>query len=494
MKSNFVSTSPNPASQALERIPRGLWLRLAMSYGILGTVAIYWAPEARPDEWYAHGIWCLVGLGVALATLTRAFRQGFGVILSDHRLMFLAAFSLYFLFGASLLAVGPAVQAEVSLRYYPIVAGDALLVDGLNGLGFGIALLVSALTPARWFATQARTAAAKAARIPAHVVISVFLFAGIAVSLYVIPFELQEQGILPGLLYNAKQLSLVAVFLAVAYRGKSETAMRALGLGLAGLSSFAGILGFSKTAALVPLAVAVGAMAMRFSSRKVLPFGLAVLVAGYLTLGNLVNYGRNAIRHYGGGVSLEQRWVYLRDGWRESLELSDDDAEYSPWARLCYVPAQAAAINFQNAGHGGDGLSLMFWVLVPRVLFPDKPEITKTSTEFHSKITGQEGSAMGSGIFCSGYYHGGWWGFLLASVLCGWILAQTSAIARSVLENGALIMLPFALMGVLIAFRIDGDFVSDYFGVFVFIAYPLLATSLFLDGRALAGRPAPSES
>ena len=75
-------------------------------------------------------------------------------------------------------------------------------------------------------------------------------------------------------------------------------------------------------------------------------------------------------------------------------------------------------------------------------------------------------------------------------MLCGWILAQTSAIARAVHARQAAILLPWSLLGMFIAFRIDGDFVPDYAGVFMFILYPLLAAGLLVP--AVSDRPTPA--
>jgi hypothetical protein len=68
---------------------------------------------------------------------------------------------------------------------------------------------------------------------------------------------------------------------------------------------------------------------------------------------------------------------------------------------------------------------------------------------------------------------------MLVSILCGWILSQTSAIAQAVLNRRAMLLAPLALLGVFIAFRVDGDFLVDYFGAFVFILY-LLVPAAFL--------------
>lgn len=453
------------------------WIRLAIAYLVLGGAAFVLEPIADPDGWWLHGLWCGVGLALALPTLVRGVLSGFNLVLTDHRLMFLGSFSVYFLFGAALLAAGPELQVQAALTYYPINAKDALRVDAVNGLGFGLALMTASMASSQFMAMQARRAATRTARMPAQVVIALFLVIGLAASFYILSFDLGfSQGVVPGVVRNAGKLSLVAVFLATAYRGKNEAVLRSLGSVITLVLAMIGALEFSKTDTLLPCTALVAGLSVRFGPRKVLPLGLALLVAGFLVLGNLVPYGRASVG-YQGAANLWERGQMLMNGWEDTKNYSDEQ-RYSPWARLCYTPPQAAALDFWDAGTGGDGFLLLPWVFVPRLFAADKPEITRTGREFHQKITGQDSSSTGQGVFASGYYSGGWWGLLAASVLCGWILAQTLAIARVIIAADAALILPLALLGIYIAFRIDGDFVSDYIGAFVFILYPLLAMSL----------------
>jgi hypothetical protein len=76
---------------------------------------------------------------------------------------------------------------------------------------------------------------------------------------------------------------------------------------------------------------------------------------------------------------------------------------------------------------------------------------------------------------------------VLASVLCGFIVAQTSAIARVMYEHRAVLLVPLAMLGMFIAFRIDGDFVPDYLGAFMFILYPLVGAAVFLKVFSIRG-------
>jgi len=473
-------TTPSPDALPplqLDVIPRRYWVKIACAFIVLGVWALWAAPTVNPEDWWVHGAWCLVGLAVAAPTAFRALRMDFGQVLTDHRLMFLSSFALYFLFGAAMVTFGNEVEVDSVVGHFPIGAPEALRVDGMNGVGFGLALLTAAFSRGRWLGAQAEKTAVVVSRVPATWVITSLLVVGGGAAYYLLTFDLGwRTGIPAGLFRNLAQLVLVAIFLSASHRGDRERPLRLFGVLVALGLAFTNTLMFSKSGALLPLASLVAGLAMRFGSRRVLPIGLAVLVGGFIILGNLTIQSR--ITTYSSYTqSMVERVVTLWDAWAFSEDLLEEDS-YSYWGRLCYVPTAAAGLAFRDEGNGGDGLRLMWWVAVPRFLAPRKPEITKTGWELYEKITGHNTSNDGQGIFASGYYHGGWFGLVLASVVCGWIVAQTSAIARVIYLRRALLMLPMSLLGLFIAFRIDGDFVSDYLGAFMFILYPILAAAV----------------
>ena len=464
----------------VDTIPQRRWKRLAVSFLVLGASAWLLGPRADPDRWWMHGLFCGVGLAVAIPTLAQAFRRGFVVVFTDHRMIFLAAFSLYFLFGAALLAVGPEREAESVLNFYPIGPSDALRADAVNGLGFGLALLVSALSQGRGLARLTSGVAEQVSRLPTTWVVGSFLLIGASATLYRLPFDLGlRPGFPSGLVRTLGQLSMVAIFMAVASRGAHERTLRFFGVVLAIVLAGAGTLQFMKSEALMPVVALTAGLAMRFGSRRILPVGLTLIILTYVSLGNLVDYGRVSVSLASNASTLAERWSYLQDGWRNANEIAGS-GRYAYWGRLCYTPTQAASLDFHDQGNGGDGMELIKWVAVPRFLAPNKPQITRMFTELNEKISGSDLSATAPGIFASGYYHGGWFGMVLASVLCGFIVAQTSAIARAIYEYRAVLLVPLAMLGMFIAFRIDGDFVPDYLGAFMFILYPLVGAAVFL--------------
>jgi hypothetical protein len=188
------------------------------------------------------------------------------------------------------------------------------------------------------------------------------------------------------------------------------------------------------------------------------------------TAGNLVTYGRENTGKE--GLTVNERLVLVQNYYSGGYDVRSD--KYSVWSRLCYTAPQTAGIDFYNQGDGGNALEILHWVFVPRILFPQKPVMSEAGSDFHYKITGFRSSSTGLGVFISGYYQFGILGFIFASFFCGWFLAQTSAMCRYMTEKKAYLLLPVGMIGLYVAFRIDGEIVTDYIGLYVFFLYPLL--------------------
>lgn len=469
-----ATSSDAPESARDAGIARGNWLWFGLAVLLLGCFAQWAAGWAAADDWWMHGIWCAVGFAVVFPILWKTFRVGVSLVLAEHLVMLTVAFTMYFLFGALLLAIGPQDQIDHVLAYFPIDAHTALRADAVNAVGFSVAIVVSALSRGEWLAARASQCAAAASKVPAHAAVLVLLVLGTTAWLNTLSVDLgMRDGIVAGAWRTTSKLSLVAIFLGAAHAGRKEKLLRSLSVVTALLLAYSGLLLFNKTNVLLPLTALVAGLALRYSSRLALIAGFAALVAVFLLIGGLTSFGRQNLR------AAEAEHIGSR---QEVLEhgLDRDEDTYNPWGRLCYTPSQGAGLYFYDAGSGGDDFKLIPWLFVPRILAPNKPIITQAGGDFHTKIRGRAGSSTGQGIFATGYYNGGWTGLVVASALCGWVLAQTSAVARAILSRRALLLLPFALLGVHMAFRIDGHFVADYLGAFMFMLYPIVFGSLVL--------------
>ncbi|HUS14291.1 MAG TPA: hypothetical protein VM536_04645, partial [Chloroflexia bacterium] len=326
----------------VEPLPSLRWTRLALAFMALGAGALWYAPGADAFSWGAHGAWCVAGLALAIPALLSALRKGFAEVLTDHRVVFLAAFSMYFLFGAALPAFGPEQQMVASFSLYPSDPASVLRVDGINGLGFGVALLMSGFTRGRLLERVAGKVADNAARLPYHLVAGGFLAVGIGATAYRIPFDFGIRvGLVSGLVRNLGQLSLVAIFMAVSARGPHERLLRWMAVLFTVCLVMLGAVEFMKSEALLPMVALTAGLALRFGSRRALPIGLVVIASAFMVLGNLMNYGRWAVNSSSGPSTLSERWSYLKESWAGTRDL-DSTQQYPYWSRLCYVPTQVA--------------------------------------------------------------------------------------------------------------------------------------------------------
>jgi len=105
-------------------------------------------------------------------------------------------------------------------------------------------------------------------------------------------------------------------------------------------------------------------------------------------------------------------------------------SDYSVSGRIDYTYFQAKAIEFYDSGNGGKDFEKLFWVFVPRILYPEKPTMTDSATELYTKIRGHEGAAIGIGVFVDGYYNLGILGVILSSFVLAFFTSAISVLSK----------------------------------------------------------------
>ena len=451
-------------------MPQPSWWRPGVAILGLGVLALVCQGFIRDDEWWVPGAFTIaIGL-ILLPALRRALRRGAEQVLADHLLVLAGAFMAYCVFGALLIPFGPQEQAEYSLSYYAVDAPLAMRVTAVNCIGFGLALVSGSLVRRHWVSKWARTAIGFGRSVRQKWIIAAFLLIGGASWFHVFTFDSGlRPGMAPGLVRTMSQLLLVAIMVAAAYRGRGSVWLLSLAVALTVIQALVGLLLLNKSSVLLPLMVLLAGLAWRLGVRRVLVPGLPAVLAIFLLVGGPVSTGRYMFG-FGERVVWSERIAVLSDA---VLRASDTalDSDYPSWARLNYLSSQGAALDFYDTGRGGDDYRLLGWVVLPRFLFPEKPEMTASGRDFHYQITGSDTSSSGQGVFINGYYNLGWWGVIVVGIAVGCMLAWTSAFAAEVFRVRALIWLPMALLGSMMAFRIDGAFVADYWGPFVLLSY-----------------------
>ena len=466
------------------KIRRQSWLYIAGMYLILSFFAWIFSLLSGDLTWWLHGLWCLIAMIPAAIVARWTVRNGISSVLVDHKIILTAAFTLYFVFGASFLAFGPELDVERALNYYPIVAIDALKVNAFNSLGMAITLFTGALFKGEWVIGGARRAAKYVKKIPLELVIFImFAISLIGVSLTFVRDLLLAEIIVPGMFNHLSYLLLFTIFIGAAYKGKRQFALIMLSVVAAIFMMLKGILLFSKTDLYLPvISLAVG-ISLRRHTIKPLIIASVIVFFTMSSAGNIVSYGRENTGK--DGMTVKERIAIINNYYSVGFNLRPE--QYSTWSRLCYTAPQAAAIEFYDQGNGGDAINIIHWIFVPRLLFESKPVMSDAGSDFHYKITGYRTSSTGIGVFVSGYYQLGIIGFLFASIFSGWFLSQTSAMCRYMLEQKAYLLLPLGMIGLYVAFRIDGEILSDYVGFYVFFLYPLIALLLLFGVQSKRG-------
>lgn len=464
----------NILNNANSTIPRFYWITLGFSWIIFGLLSLALA-DVIDVTWASHTIWCLFGLGLNSILLKIAYHKGFIILLTDHFVALISAFTLYFLIGALFIVFGDQRAIGSALDYYPVTPNEAMQVNAFNGIGLGIMLIAGALSPRKWFILATSRASEKLAHLNPRFVLVAISAIGASSFAYTLLYDFGfKQGNISGVLRASANLTIVSVYLFASYIGRYTSFFRILSIVLALLLSLFGLMMFNKTQILLSLLALLAGFLMRYRSRILLAGGILSIIFVYSLSTPVIAYGRNVLGY--SPASMPVRLQIAAQGWATSED--DPLAKSDAWGRLSYVNVQAAAVKYYEQGAGGDDFSKLPWVFVPRFVVPDKPVISSTGEEFHQRITGFRGSSTGQGVFISGYYSAGWIGLFLASSLCGLVLAQTSAIAGVVIKRRTLTLLPFALLGVYIAFRVDGSFIVDYVGLFVYVLFIYLIFTL----------------
>lgn len=195
------------------------------------------------------------------------------------------------------------------------------------------------------------------------------------------------------------------------------------------------------------------------------------IVALALALGTLLSFVTPAVtqgrqihaRIYGDldGGSVSERLGYsieYLEGYRIPSLPGD---ESSSFVRLHYVAPSAFAVTQYDVGLGSDVIANGFSALIPRALWPDKPNVSDIGTDFNEMVSGFNTSALGVVVFADAYWNFGWPG-LLIFIPAGLFLWWASWNARQIVETRDWIMMPFVLVTFRIGMSVDNFLVLSW--------------------------------
>lgn len=259
-------------------------------------------------------------------------------------------------------------------------------------------------------------------------------------------------------------LTLIAYPLLIYHALKNDRRLLWLPIPFILFEAGVGVLTFNKTEALFPLIFAfIGVLFHRATFRR-LVIGASVIVLFYWVLVPFVSWGR--------GEQIQQTGSIESSRLSTSLEISlrYDPTREGPGpeemqgglARLSYINGGSYAISQYDQGIRGGTLDNALIVLVPRVIYPDKPSVTQIFRDFNYALTGSDESQSAPGIPPEAYWNYGWLGVFAVASIMGAVYALWSFYAIATLQAGAWHLLFVSLLGVRVASRIDGMIATDF--------------------------------
>lgn len=302
-----------------------------------------------------------------------------------------------------------------------------------------------------------------------------FAIAGYAVRfLIIIPgtIGVYNAEIIAGSILSLGILAPVSLYMLTAYAIRFRPAFLPVPAALLGFDIITGLALFNKSHALTSvLMFAFGWLSHRVTLKK----GLAtvfVVLAVFHVLPPITDFGRlEIVKRYGpyAVVGLLERLEIIQDYSHLVVDDPFEEKVQSALLRLSYVNAASLAINWHDSGSPGPSLDHFFAVFVPRLLWPDKPEITRIGVEFSIKAMNNPNTSTAPGIFADVYWAMGWTGVALLMPLMGVIFALTSIYALWVLDSGQWHFFPVVLTAARMGMRADGFFVVDIIGPLIFL-------------------------
>ena len=221
-------------------------------------------------------------------------------------------------------------------------------------------------------------------------------------------------------------------------QGESTSASARCGSGSVEL--LVGVLLFSKTEVLVTILFVMLAVYHQRPSLLRLAIGAACLVC-YLCLAAAADriwprasdraWRRSPDRAAWRIVGASSR-AYLRGDRQESPGSREVQGAL---ARFSYVNAATMVVAWYDLGRPGATFEHALAAFVPRLLWPDKPDISASGRELYTEATGNVGTSISPGLPAEAYWNFGWWGVPLLMLPLGVILAVLANASTRIMSS-----------------------------------------------------------
>jgi hypothetical protein len=373
---------------------------------------------------------------------------------------------MYFGLGQLVAVLGDEPTLIAIRTLYPFTDEECLRFNQLCATGMLCVLIGAAITP--WTFGVPRSGA-RSVTLRADQLGWLFLIVGgFARYGLVIPFALGlQEGILPGIVSNLSKTYAAGLMLQTIHGlQRRNWLLIAVTMMLACVDIGAGMLLFNKTEVMLTILFMSLALYTQRPKPMVLAGIVAVAVFTFMQIVPIVSYGRDALGRQGSAYAgtLEQRTTIMQEYFRAGALVSAGSDNPSGLLRLSYTNAGTLIMSYYDAGAPRDTIANVAAAVVPRILWPDKPNLSAQGTELYFIATGQVGSSISATLFGEAYGNYGWLGVPFLMIPYGVILALLSRCLPAAMVRGDWFLLPAVLMGIVPGLRVDGSYAMDVVG------------------------------
>lgn len=280
-----------------------------------------------------------------------------------------------------------------------------------------------------------------------------------------------------------KQIPTAALVLSGIQWKTSRLVGRASAVAILAALMLLGLVGLSKTDVIVPvIGLFAGLLLSARSPRRIIPAGIVILLVYAFAAAPVVNEGR-AYPTYRAENTMAQRLEIVGATWDLLGQSQGGGRQAQPfWSRVGLAPVQAFLIQQHEVGHQGNSFEGAWEAMVPRVIWPDKPIVTRFGEDLDAYFfrRANSGSALAPTYTAEIVWNLGWPGVVWVSALIGleigWLTRKWNQFTRNPTANIGILV--FALPAILIAGRAETWVVPAFVGGFITLVISIKALDI----------------
>jgi hypothetical protein len=269
----------------------------------------------------------------------------------------------------------------------------------------------------------------------------------------------------PGAIVSLGTMSVCGIYLLTIWSLSARPIMFVVVCAVVAAEILSGLLLLEKWESLITTVAFLMAFLIQKPSYKRVMIAVAVVAFMFKVMQPLVSFARYEAQIRGSDrPSFAERLTFLKAYFESSeIEAGSLDSE-SALLRLSYVNAGTFAIARYDNGYPGDSFDIIFIVLVPRLLWPEKPVLNQGIAFANLAQPGQESNNVSPGFFAEAYWNFGWLGIPIVMVPFGIVLAILSKYSLTMLRRQEWILLPVLFISMRIGLSVENHFVTTVVG------------------------------